>query len=64
MRTFYDGDAYPALGLYFKFFDVAVSFLVPFTVPRMEYWLTYPQFITVFGGIAKLFVEKRSEKLE
>lgn len=25
MRTFYDGDAYPAMGLYFKFFDVAVS---------------------------------------
>ncbi|KAG8162286.1 hypothetical protein KVR01_008051 [Diaporthe batatas] len=23
MRTFYDGDAYPALGLYFKVFDVA-----------------------------------------
>lgn len=25
MRAFYDGDAYPALGLYFRFFDVAVS---------------------------------------
>jgi len=23
MRSFYDGDGYPALGLYFKFFDVA-----------------------------------------
>lgn len=25
MRTFYDGDGYPSLGLYFKAFDVAVS---------------------------------------
>lgn len=25
MRTFYDGDGYPALGLYFKAFDFAVS---------------------------------------
>lgn len=25
MRTFYDGDGYPDLGLYFRFFDVAVS---------------------------------------
>lgn len=25
MRAFYDGDAYPALGLYFRFLDVAVS---------------------------------------
>lgn len=27
MRTFYDGDGYPSLGLYFKAFDVAVSCL-------------------------------------
>lgn len=32
MRTFCDGDAYPAMGLYFKFVDVAVSHLVPFLV--------------------------------
>ncbi|KAI3399147.1 hypothetical protein diail_7726 [Diaporthe ilicicola] len=44
MRTFYDGDAYPSLGLYFKTFDVA--------------------FVTVFGGIAKLFVDKKLDKLE
>jgi hypothetical protein len=25
LRVFYDGDSYPPLGLYFKFFDVAVS---------------------------------------
>lgn len=25
MRAFYDGDTYPNLGLYFRFFDVAVS---------------------------------------
>jgi hypothetical protein len=25
MRAFYDGDGYPPMGLYFKFFDVAVS---------------------------------------
>jgi hypothetical protein len=24
LRVFYDGDSYPPLGLYFKFFDVAV----------------------------------------
>ncbi|KAJ0108777.1 cupintype [Diaporthe amygdali] len=44
MRTFYDGDGYPALGLYFKAFDFA--------------------FVTLFGGIAKLFLPKRQEKLE
>lgn len=26
MRVFYDGDTYPALGLYFRFPDVVVSF--------------------------------------
>ncbi|KAH8777369.1 hypothetical protein F5883DRAFT_543377, partial [Diaporthe sp. PMI_573] len=30
MRVFYDWDAYPAMGLYFKFFDVAVSFFALF----------------------------------
>ena len=28
MRTFYDGDIYPDLGLYFRFFDVAVRGIV------------------------------------
>lgn len=33
MRAFYDGDTYPDLGLYFRFFDVAVSLwsLIPDT---------------------------------
>lgn len=29
MRVFYDGDGYPPIGLYFKFFDVAVSVFLP-----------------------------------
>lgn len=33
MGTFYDGDAYPAMGLYFKFFDVAVSHSIPLWCP-------------------------------
>lgn len=28
MRAFYDGDAYPDLGLKFRFVDVAVSYLL------------------------------------
>lgn len=27
MRAFYDGDGYPALGLHFKFLDMAVRIL-------------------------------------
>ncbi|KAF7319262.1 Response to drug-related protein [Mycena chlorophos] len=44
MRSFYEGDGYPSLGLYFQFFDVA--------------------FVTVFGGIAKLFMPKKVSKIE
>lgn len=43
MRVFWDGDAYPALPLYFRVFDEA--------------------FVFVFGGIARLFLAPRSEKL-
>ncbi|KAF7319270.1 Cupin-2 domain-containing protein [Mycena chlorophos] len=44
MRAFYDGDTYPAMGLYFRFFDIA--------------------FVTIFGGIAKLFDSKKPTKIE
>lgn len=37
MRAFYDGDTYPNLGLYFRFFDVAVS-----------RWLLIPAVFTYF----------------
>lgn len=41
MRTFYDGDTYPALGLYFKFFDVAVSPpTLAFLTFVCNHWLT------------------------
>lgn len=35
MRAFYDGDAYPALGLYFQFFDIAVSVLNVYRCERL-----------------------------
>ena len=41
MRTFYDGDAYPALGLYFKFFDVAVSYFPVFPLCMYDHYLTW-----------------------
>lgn len=62
MRSFYDGDGYVSLPLYFRFFDIAVSAsryknYTPdlFEVPII---LTHfcRQFITVFGGLAKLFL--------
>lgn len=37
MRSFYDGDGYPALPLYFRFFDVAVSFLLPYNVKLIRF---------------------------
>lgn len=37
MRAFYDGDTYPNLGLYFRFFDVTVS-----------YWLLIPSTFTYY----------------
>ncbi|KAH8901744.1 hypothetical protein GQ53DRAFT_815191 [Thozetella sp. PMI_491] len=43
LRAFYDGDAYLALPLYFRFFDEI--------------------FITVFGGIAKLFTAPKPKSL-
>jgi hypothetical protein len=36
LRVFYDGDSYPPLGLYFKFFDVAVSVLLSRIASRQK----------------------------
>ena len=60
MRSFYDGDAYPSLGLYFQFIDVVVGVATSHEISA----LISPQFVTVFGGIAKLFVEKKPSKIE